>query len=734
MGKGVDAVYGLAVVVGGLLRGGRTRGLGVGSGVLLLLPPVPSKLKSLLALALSVATGRQWGTTLDLVPSGLASIVSGLMCYIYATRKKKSSGFPFVSIKNDKEKNYVSNLHDLEAKKGWGYADTEFEQTEKDGHAITLVGSNHYPDIGHKKIPGFIDFVTSMIGISHDDFCKESKGDALVEKFESTDPLSGAPQEALDEAFKGQVDYTEQSRKIHSRGGYYSYCIPTNTRLVDAVVFVESTEDVEKLIEIAREHKLVLIPRGGGTNVSNMLEVPHAEPRKVISVDMTRMDKLLSIDEKNTTAEIEAGANGRLLEEQLNAKGYTMGHEPDSYEFSTLGGWVSTAASGMKRTKYGNIEDIVVDIKIVTTQGRHSKKMTQPRYAHGPDLQQMLIGSEGNFGVITSVVVHVHPLPERQDFDSMVFKTWEEGMGFMRESFLAGCTPAACRLVDNDQFRFGHALKPEKKTAKEKIKSKLQTFVVTKYYGFDPLTMCAATMKYEGSRTEVAQQKAEVTKIAKKYGGVSGGAEGGRTGYNVTMAIAYIGDFLAGHNIIGETFETCAPWDKVTEVRIAAKEAAEKHHKLLDLPGQSFISSRVTQQYRSGVCIYFTFGYYHGGMDGAADGFEHIYFELKKVPTTQLCTERLPFPNIHRVCFCAQAVVAAGGSVSHHHGIGKLRKPFIEVRHLPGSRSSFLDAKRGVRSGRTGRCGTSRPLPASRRSRRASTRTTCLPWRTTSAG
>ena len=109
-----------------------------------------------------------------------------------------------------------------------------------------------------------------------------------------------------------------------------------------------------------------------------------------------------------------------------------------------------------------------------------------------------------------------------------------------------GMTPAACRLVDNDQFRFGHALKPEKKTAKEKIKSKLQTFVVTKYYGFDPLTMCAATMKYEGSRTEVAQQKAEVTKIAKKYGGVSGGAEGGRTGYNVTMAIAYIGDFLAG--------------------------------------------------------------------------------------------------------------------------------------------------------------------------------------------
>ena len=263
------------------------------------------------------------------------------------------------------------------------------------------------------------------------------------------------------------------------------------------------------------------------------------------------------------------------------------------------------------------------------------------------------------------------------------------------------------------------------------LKSKLQTFVVTKYYGFDPLTMCAATMKYEGSRTEVAQQKAEVTKIAKKYGGVSGGAEGGRTGYNVTMAIAYIGDFLAGHNIIGETFETCAPWDKVTEVRVAAKEAAEKHHKLLDLPGQSFISSRVTQQYRSGVCIYFTFGYYHGGMDGAADGFEHIYFELKKVRTNTA-------QSAWRFQILTQSLLLRpGGRGGGWLGVAPPRHrqaPQAIHRGPPPTRLAQLvrDAKRFA--GRTGRCGTSRPLPASRRSRRASTRTTCLLWRTTSAG
>ena len=195
---------------------------------------------------------------------------------------------------------------------------------------------------------------------------------------------------------------------------------------------------------------------------------------------------------------------------------------------------------------------------------------------------------------------------------------------------------------------------------KEILKSKVQTFAVTKLYGFDPNSLVAATMKFEGSQLQVASQKDLITKIAARHGGVSGGAEGGRTGYNVTMAIAYIGDFMAQHNIIGETFETSCPWDRIDAVISGAKAEVLRQHKIHFGPdgngvkGNGFISSRVTQQYHSGVCIYFTYGYWHGGQSGAAAKFEEIYFELKR------------------------AVVAAGGSVSHHHGIGKLRKPFIE--------------------------------------------------------
>jgi alkyldihydroxyacetonephosphate synthase len=149
-----------------------------------------------------------------------------------------------------------------------------------------------------------------------------------------------------------------------------------------------------------------------------MLEVPTEETRPVLSLDMTRMAKVLSLDEANGIAVIECGANGREIEVALNAKGYTMGHEPDSYEFSTLGGWVSTAASGMKRSRYGNIEDMVLNCDLVTAPSGtiHRRLIARARSSHGPELQQLLFGSEGNFGVIVTASVKIHRLAERSNY------------------------------------------------------------------------------------------------------------------------------------------------------------------------------------------------------------------------------------------------------------------------------------------------------------------------------
>jgi alkyldihydroxyacetonephosphate synthase len=493
-------------------------------------------------------------------------------------------------------------------KRGWGYTGVRFEISPEDKWVVVMQGGNHYPGVSGMRIPHFVQFILDMTDTGPEaiDLSVQQR-----DRFESSPPsLPEAGKAALQKEFGDAFAEAEVLRTVHSRGGFFAYPLLTNTRLVDAVVSPSSVEQVVALIALAKQHQFCLIPRGGGTNVSNMLEVPprNIEPRPVISVDMKRMNKVLSIDEANGTAEIEAGIMGRKLEQDLNARGYTMGHEPDSYEFSTLGGWISTAASGMKRTRYGNIEDMIQNATVVTASGDlHTRLLPVPRASHGPELQQLLYGSEGNLGLIVSATAKVHRLPEVQTFGAYIFPNYRVGVHFLRELYSSGMTPAACRLVDNDQFRFGHALKPEK-GALGRLSSALQKFVVNTVLGFDPHVMVAMTCKYEGTAAQVAAQEAAVAEIAGHHGGFSGGAENGRAGYNVTMAIAYIADFVAEHGVIGETFETCAPWDRIHDVIDAAKAEAFKQHKAHGLPGKPFISSRITQQYHSGVCIYFTFG------------------------------------------------------------------------------------------------------------------------------
>src|SRR5262245_61773297 len=179
-----------------------------------------------------------------------------------------------------------------------------------------------------------------------------------------------------------------------------------------------------------------------------------------VYVDMHRMNRFLWIDRENMMACIEAGAVGRHIMTELRKYGFTMGHEPDSVEFSTLGGWIATNASGMKKNKYGNIEDLVLDINVVTTAGVLERAAPSPRESVGLDLRRLMFGSEGTLGIVTSAVVKIFPLPEVQEYGSVLFPTFEAGFKFMYELMRDATPPASVRLVDNLQFQFGLALKP----------------------------------------------------------------------------------------------------------------------------------------------------------------------------------------------------------------------------------------------------------------------------------
>ena len=164
-------------------------------------------------------------------------------------------------------------------------------------------------------------------------------------------------------------------------------------------------------------------------------------------------------------AHIEAGITGRALVQEMARRGYTIGHEPDSIEFSTLGGWIATKASGMKRNKYGNIEDIVKSVRIAGSGGllwrgnRNEETVVNGRESRGMDLNSVAIGSEGSFGIVTSAVVRIWPLPECQDHDSVIFPDFEHGLRFARDvARLGPNVPSSVRLLDNEHFRLGQAL------------------------------------------------------------------------------------------------------------------------------------------------------------------------------------------------------------------------------------------------------------------------------------
>lgn len=238
---------------------------------------------------------------------------------------------------------------------------------------------------------------------------------------------------------------------------------------------MESDDETIQLINLASEYNVCLVPFGGGTSVSSALKIPASEMRMVVSVDLRRMNKVEWINEKDRRISVQAGITGSALEDWLGERGFCMGHEPDSVELSTLGGWIATNASGMKKNKYGNIEDIVENVTMITPKGIIEQIEPLTRASIGFKPQNILFGSEGNLGIITKAVLKIHQKPEVKKYNSAVFKNWEAGVEFLYDLSRTNFIPSSVRFVDNLQFRFGQALKPRTEGLK-KLKGILKNF------------------------------------------------------------------------------------------------------------------------------------------------------------------------------------------------------------------------------------------------------------------
>ncbi|GAB0094341.1 Alkylglycerone-phosphate synthase [Sergentomyia squamirostris] len=526
---------------------------------------------------------------------------------------------------------------------GWGYNDSKFYTTKEN---IFAFSGKRYP-LGDQILPLFTKWVKEKFNA---DIGQQQVNQRIPDQY----PESLASEEFLSNLKDLKMEYSVNGLDRLIRGhGQTLYDIEkirkgAFKRIPDVVVWPTSHEAVVDLVKLANEWDIVLIPYGGGTSVSGAVTCPEDEQRPIVSVDMCEMNKMLWLDRESLVVCFEAGIVGQDLERELEKWSLTLGHEPDSHEFSTLGGWVATRASGMRKNVYGNIEDLVIRVKMVTSKGVLERNIAAPRVSCGPDFNHIIMGSEGTLGIVTEVLLKVRPLPPVRRYGSLIFPNFDFGVRFMREVAKRRCQPASIRLVDNEQFHFAQGLKPDFSFLAGLV-DKLKKEYLFKWKGYGQEKVCATTLLYEGELNEVCNQEKLIDEIARKYGGIQAGSQNGERGYLLTFVIAYIRDLALDYNIVAESFETSVAWDRCYDLCENVKKLVHEECASMGIK-KYLISCRLTQTYDAGACIYFYFGFNSAGITNPTQVYEEIESKAR------------------------DEILNSGGTISHHHGVGKLRK------------------------------------------------------------
>jgi alkyldihydroxyacetonephosphate synthase len=408
-------------------------------------------------------------------------------------------------------------------------------------------------------------------------------------------------------------------------------------RVPDVVVYPGDEDEVQALVELAVAADTVLIPFGGGSNISGSLEPPAGESRTVISLDLGRLDKVLDIDEDSGLARVQAGAQGPDLEQQLNRRGWTLGHYPDSFNHSTIGGWVATRSSGMQSDKYGDISDITRGVRVATPGGTLVLRPL-PSTSTGPSVREMILGSEGRLGVITEVTAQVHRKPAERVILAYFFPTFDAGLDAMQEISLLDSRPSVTRVSDARETTFTMA------TAKKTSVGQSLLFKVLKRRGWDLDQICLSFIGYEGTPSHVSRQQSEVKDIVKKHGGIVVGKGPGVLYDQKKFDTPYIRDFLLDWGGAADVSETAAPWSRLKDVYYNTIDAANNAYAELGLE-RGWVMCHLSHSYHSGACLYFTFAFVYGDRD--------------PLPMYQVVKNAIQ-----------QSFIDNDATLSHHHAVG----------------------------------------------------------------
>ena len=384
-----------------------------------------------------------------------------------------------------------------------------------------------------------------------------------------------------------------------------------------AVVRPESVEEVATTLRLCRAARVPVIPFGGGSGVCGGIE---ARPDAVV-LSTRGLEGLVSLDGRNLTARFRAGTMGGEAERRVQKEGLTLGHWPQSVDISTVGGWVATRAAGQFSTAYGSIEDLVLALEVVLPDGSVLRTRETPRASAGPDLRQLFMGSEGTLGVVCEVTFSVRPLPESRRLAAFHFAILDAGLEAIRRFMRVGWRPPVVRLYDERES--------QRHFPKE-----------------CPEGRCMLILVHEGPASAVAAEVSGVAEVCADEGGVTTDTAAVEHWLEHRNQVPSFRE-LNERGLVVDTIEVAATWDRVMPLYQAVVTA------LRELPEVVLASGHSSHSYRSGTNLYFTFA--------------------------ARVEEQERMPAIYLECWrrTIRATLASGGGISHHHGIGRVRREFL---------------------------------------------------------
>ena len=434
------------------------------------------------------------------------------------------------------------------------------------------------------------------------------------------------------------------ARVAHAAGRSYPDLVRLRSGRVtgpDAVVYPANHEETLAVVQACSEAGVAVVPFGGGTSVVGGVEPASGAFDSVVAVDLARAAGLMGLDEVSLIARVGAGTTGPALEAALAGYGLTLGHLPQSWEFVTIGGSVATRSAGQASTGYGRIDKLALGLRLAAPAGEVSVKVQPGTAGPLPALRELIVGSEGTLGVITEVSLAVRPLPDVRQYEGWSFKSFAAGVNAFRELEQAHAAGDVSRLSDEAETRLSLA-----SAGQAGAMTKLsQRYLKLRGHAGG----CVAILGFEGEADEALDRANRARMLLRSAGGVRLGARPGAAWLHQRFRAPYLRDELMDRGVLVETLETATTWTNLQSLYYAVAKALRT-----SLGERSLVMCHVSHLYPAGASLYFTF------MAAQERGREIEQWQAAK---TAAC----------------DAIIAAGGTITHHHAIGLDHTPWIRA-------------------------------------------------------